>query len=56
MVILPAVGLVRGQRCSTQAALPLVGLAADKSIRDRHTFIATNASSPNPWMPHVLPV
>ncbi|MFO7907386.1 MAG: hypothetical protein ACQESR_05575 [Planctomycetota bacterium] len=25
------------ERCPTQAALPLVGLAADKVIRDRYT-------------------
>ncbi|MFO7906473.1 MAG: hypothetical protein ACQESR_06375 [Planctomycetota bacterium] len=35
--ILQAVGLVRVESCSTQAVLPLVGLAADKVIRDRYS-------------------
>ncbi|MFO7904074.1 MAG: hypothetical protein ACQESR_11370 [Planctomycetota bacterium] len=26
------------ERCPTQAVLPLVGLAAEKVIRDRHVF------------------
>ncbi|MFO7903123.1 MAG: hypothetical protein ACQESR_15750 [Planctomycetota bacterium] len=34
---LQAVGSVRGERCSTQAVLPLVGLAADKVIRHRYS-------------------
>ncbi|MFO7903516.1 MAG: hypothetical protein R6U98_12700, partial [Pirellulaceae bacterium] len=35
-VILQAVGFFRLESCPTQAALPLVGLAADKVIRDRY--------------------
>ncbi|MFO7905882.1 MAG: hypothetical protein ACQESR_31200 [Planctomycetota bacterium] len=33
-VILQAVGFVRMESCSTQAVLPLVGLATDKVIPD----------------------
>ncbi|MFO7905962.1 MAG: hypothetical protein ACQESR_22415 [Planctomycetota bacterium] len=36
VTILQSVGFVRLESCSTQAALPLVGLAADKLIRDRY--------------------
>ncbi|MGM0487791.1 MAG: hypothetical protein ACQESR_13660 [Planctomycetota bacterium] len=34
--ILQAVGFVRVETRSTQAVLPLVGLAADKVVRDRY--------------------
>ncbi|MFO7905210.1 MAG: hypothetical protein ACQESR_02985 [Planctomycetota bacterium] len=34
--IFQAVGFVRVESCLTQAVLPLVGLAADKVIRDRY--------------------
>ncbi|MFO7907882.1 MAG: hypothetical protein ACQESR_16095 [Planctomycetota bacterium] len=35
-VLFQAVGLFRLERCPTQAVLPLVGLAAEKVIRDRY--------------------
>ncbi|MFO7907952.1 MAG: hypothetical protein ACQESR_29370 [Planctomycetota bacterium] len=35
--ILQAVGFVRVESCPTQAVLPLVGLTADKVIRDRYS-------------------
>ncbi|MFO7906259.1 MAG: hypothetical protein ACQESR_17370 [Planctomycetota bacterium] len=34
--VFQAVGLFRMERCPTQAVLPLVGLAAQKVIRDRY--------------------
>ncbi|MFO7901877.1 MAG: hypothetical protein ACQESR_06955 [Planctomycetota bacterium] len=34
------------ESCPTQAVLPLVGLAADKVIRDRYIRRARNASRP----------
>ncbi|MGM0490771.1 MAG: hypothetical protein ACQESR_28935, partial [Planctomycetota bacterium] len=34
--IFQAVGFFRVERCSTQAVLPLVGLTAQKVIRDRY--------------------
>ncbi|MFO7905942.1 MAG: hypothetical protein ACQESR_05600 [Planctomycetota bacterium] len=36
--IFQAVGFFRGERCPTQAVLPLVGLAAEKIIRDRYNM------------------
>ncbi|MGM0486266.1 MAG: hypothetical protein ACQESR_05835, partial [Planctomycetota bacterium] len=36
--IIQAVGFLRVERCPTQAVLPLVGLAAEKVIRDRDTY------------------
>ncbi|MFO7905642.1 MAG: hypothetical protein ACQESR_08940 [Planctomycetota bacterium] len=36
-VIFQAVGFGRVESCPTQAVLPLVGLAADQAIRDRHS-------------------
>ncbi|MFO7905217.1 MAG: hypothetical protein R6U98_21310 [Pirellulaceae bacterium] len=35
--ILQAVGFVRRESCPTQSVLPLVGLAAEKVIRDRYS-------------------
>ncbi|MFO7905016.1 MAG: hypothetical protein ACQESR_03430 [Planctomycetota bacterium] len=34
--IFQAVGFFRVESCPTQAVLPLVGLAAEKAIRDRY--------------------
>ncbi|MGM0488135.1 MAG: hypothetical protein ACQESR_15395, partial [Planctomycetota bacterium] len=36
--IFQAVGFFRVESCPTQAVLPLVGLAAEKLIRDRHNL------------------
>ncbi|MGM0486466.1 MAG: hypothetical protein ACQESR_06865 [Planctomycetota bacterium] len=36
--VFQAVGFVREESCPTQAVRPLVGLAADKVIRDRYTL------------------
>ncbi|MFW6169018.1 MAG: hypothetical protein ACODAD_00915, partial [Planctomycetota bacterium] len=42
--IFQAVGSSRVASCPTQAALPLVGLAAEKLIRDRDIFQAVGSS------------
>ncbi|MGM0487111.1 MAG: hypothetical protein ACQESR_10165, partial [Planctomycetota bacterium] len=42
--IFQAVEFVRMESCSTQAVLPLVGLAADKVIRDRYSMPRSNAA------------
>ncbi|MFO7905279.1 MAG: hypothetical protein ACQESR_28815 [Planctomycetota bacterium] len=34
------------ESCPTQAVFPLVGLAAEKVIRDRYTIVAENTNSP----------
>ncbi|MFO7904249.1 MAG: hypothetical protein R6U98_16415 [Pirellulaceae bacterium] len=36
-LLFQAVGFFRAESCPTQAVLPLVGLAAEKVIRDRYT-------------------
>ncbi|MGM0487195.1 MAG: hypothetical protein ACQESR_10585 [Planctomycetota bacterium] len=36
--VFQAVGFFRVESCPTQAVLPLVGLAAEKVIRDRYSF------------------
>ncbi|MGM0486530.1 MAG: hypothetical protein ACQESR_07185 [Planctomycetota bacterium] len=49
--ILQAVGFVRGESCPTQAVLPLVGLAADKVIRDRYIIPRPLVFSLCQWLP-----
>ncbi|MFO7906683.1 MAG: hypothetical protein ACQESR_27255 [Planctomycetota bacterium] len=44
------------ESCPTQAVLPLVGLAADKFIRDRYILLCFQGMSyrlPRPWGPRV---
>ncbi|MFO7905737.1 MAG: hypothetical protein ACQESR_01345 [Planctomycetota bacterium] len=36
------------ESCSTQAALPLIGLAADQVIRDRYKVVADSLSRTAP--------
>ncbi|MFO7905948.1 MAG: hypothetical protein ACQESR_09380 [Planctomycetota bacterium] len=41
--IFQAVGFFRGESCPTQAALPLLGLAPEKVIRDRYISCSVRA-------------
>ncbi|MFO7903523.1 MAG: hypothetical protein ACQESR_29050 [Planctomycetota bacterium] len=43
------------ESCPTQAVLPLVGLAADKVIRDRYKWLTTNVLRLYPiWCPGMV--
>ncbi|MFW6170944.1 MAG: hypothetical protein ACODAD_10680, partial [Planctomycetota bacterium] len=59
LVILQAIGFFRVQRCPTPAVLPLVGLAAEKAIRDRYSCTATvryvSKAAPSRWGQYSLP-
>ncbi|MFO7908131.1 MAG: hypothetical protein R6U98_36160 [Pirellulaceae bacterium] len=50
--IFQAVGFVRVESCPTQAVLPLVGLAADKIIRDRYESACDGNSRHGPSREH----